>query len=99
MSQQHLDDPANPEQPSPEQLKRRYRWQCRRGASEVEVVLNDYLDRYFIADNAQDQARFARVLDCADVDLLDWFTQRSQPENPELRAYVQRMIRRVAEKG
>lgn len=89
----------NQERISPEELQRRYRWQCRRGASEVEVVLNDYLERHFVADDATDQARFARVLECADVDLLDWFTQRSQPEDQELRDYVARMIRRVAEKG
>lgn len=89
----------NAQQESPQQLQRRYRWQCRRGASEVEVVLNDYLERYFVADDDQDQARFARVLECADVDLLDWFTQRCEPEDPELREYVRKMIRRVADKA
>ena len=31
--------------------KRRFHWQCRRGASEVEVVLNAYLERFFEVDD------------------------------------------------
>ncbi|HBY48719.1 MAG TPA: hypothetical protein DEH09_05265, partial [Alcanivorax sp.] len=40
--------------------KRRFHWQCRRGASEVEVVLNAYLERFFEVDDDERRARFAR---------------------------------------
>jgi antitoxin CptB len=33
------------------------------------------------------------------VDLLEWFTRRSQPEDPELRAFVAELLDRVAQKG
>ena len=70
--------------------KRRFHWQCRRGASEVEVVLNAYLERFFEVDDDERRVRFAR---------LEWFTRRSQPEDPELRAFVAELLDRVAQKG
>lgn len=77
-------------------LQRRYRWQCRRGASEVEGVLNAYLDRHFLTDSAEEQALFGRLLECADVDMLEWFTGRTLPQEPALREFVARMLERVA---
>ncbi|MBL7251221.1 succinate dehydrogenase assembly factor 2 [Alloalcanivorax sp. C16-2] len=78
-------------------LKRRYQWQCRRGASEVEVVLYAYLERFFDHDTAEQRATFGRLLECHDVDMLDWFTGHGEPEDPELREFVAGMLRRVAE--
>ena len=88
-----------PESLDSAEQKRRFHWQCRRGASEVEVVLNAYLERFFEVDDEQRRARFARLLECEDVDLLEWFTRRSQPEDPELRAFVAELLDRVAQKG
>ncbi|ARB45221.1 succinate dehydrogenase assembly factor 2 [Alloalcanivorax xenomutans] len=73
-------------------LKRRYRWQCRRGASEVEVVLYGYLDHHFEQDSEANRALFPKLLECADVDMLEWFTARSEPQDPELRAYVRHIL-------
>lgn len=78
-------------------LKRRYRWQCRRGASEVEGVLFAYLDRFFDTDTPAQRAVFGRLLECHDVDMLDWFTGHSQPEDPQLREFVAGLLRRVAD--
>ncbi|HCE41068.1 FAD assembly factor SdhE [Alloalcanivorax profundimaris] len=78
-------------------LKRRYQWQCRRGASEVEVVLYAYLERFFEDDTPERRAAFGRLLECHDVDMLDWFTGHGEPEDPELREFVAGMLRRVAE--
>jgi antitoxin CptB len=50
-------------------------------------------------DDDERRARFARLLECEDVDLLEWFTRRSQPEDPELRAFVAELLDRVAQKG
>ncbi|MGB1466530.1 MAG: succinate dehydrogenase assembly factor 2, partial [Alcanivorax nanhaiticus] len=61
-SKQGLDAMSN------EELKRKYRWQCRRGASEVEVVLYAYLDNHFDDDSAENQGRFERLLACQDAD-------------------------------
>ena len=40
--------------------KRRFHWQCRRGASEVEVVLNAYLERFFEVDDDERRAEQER---------------------------------------
>ena len=64
----------------------------------MEVVLNAYLERFFEIDDDQRRAHFARLLECEDVDLLEWFTRRPQPEDPELRAFVAELPDRVAQK-
>ena len=46
---------------------------------------------------ASPSAAFGRLLECHDVDMLDWFTGHGQPEDPELREFVAGMLRRVAE--
>lgn len=77
------------------ELKRRYRWQCRRGASEVEGVLYAYLDHYFDDDTPENQAFFAELLACHDVDMIQWFTRRSEPETPQLRDYVRHVLAKI----
>lgn len=83
--------------PETADLKRRYHWQCRRGASEVEGVLYAYLERFFDSDTPEQRAAFGRLLECHDVDMLDWFTGHSRPQDPELRDFVAGMLRRVAD--
>ena len=50
-----------------------------RGTQEVDLLLGSFAD-YFLAcfDGAQ-LNRFEALLDCPDVDLLDWITGRSTP--------------------
>jgi antitoxin CptB len=76
-------------------LKKRYRWQCRRGLKEVDVVLNDYLDLHFDQDDAARQALFGRLLEEQDADLFEWFTERSAPGDTELAAHVRLMLERL----
>ena len=81
-----------------EDLKRKYRWQCRRGASEVEVVLYGYLDDHSDNDSAEHQAWFAKLLACEDADMFEWFTYRSEPQDPALREYVRHVLALVSAK-
>ncbi len=76
-------------------LKKQYLWQCRRGLKEVEVVLNDYLERFFEQDNAAMQALFGRLLAEQDADMFEWFTGRSAPQDAELAEYVRQMLARL----
>ncbi|MDX1805207.1 MAG: succinate dehydrogenase assembly factor 2 [Alcanivorax sp.] len=83
-----------------EDRKRQYRWQCRRGASEVEVVLYAYLDNHFDQESPENQDRFEALLACQDADMFEWFTHRSEPQDPELRDYVRHVLAAVsARKG
>ena len=76
-------------------LKKQYRWQCRRGLKEVEVVLNDYLERFFDSDPPGMQALFERLLKEQDADMFEWFTGRSAPQDAELAGYVTQVLDRL----
>ena len=56
---------------SNEDLKRKYRWQCRRGASEVEVVLYAYLDDASTSRLSIEPG--SATVDCQDADMFEWF--------------------------
>ena len=77
------------------ELKRRYRWQCRRGLLEVDLVLNDYIDRIFDSETAERQQLFGRLLAEQDADLFEWFTGRSEAQDAELREYVSHILARL----
>lgn len=76
-------------------LKRSYRWQCRRGLLEVDLVLNDYIDRIFDSETEHRQQLFGRLLAEQDADLFEWFTRRSAPQDAELQAYVDHILARL----
>tara|TARA_Y100001972_G_scaffold114834_1_gene150848 strand:- start:405 stop:662 length:258 start_codon:yes stop_codon:yes gene_type:complete len=73
-------------------LKRRYHWQCRRGLLEVDLVLNEYLERFFDQESEAHQLLFARLLEQQDAELFEWFTRRSQPQDAALRDYVEHIL-------
>lgn len=73
-------------------LKRRYQWQCRRGLLEVDLVLNDYMERFFDQDSETHQVLFASLLAQQDAELFEWFTRRSQPQDTALRDYVEHIL-------
>lgn len=77
-------------------LKRRLRWQCRRGLGEIEGVLNTYLEQHFDHESTNHQALFETLLACQDADMLDWFLRRSRPDNEPLRSYVDHVLNTVA---
>ncbi|MFN3715035.1 MAG: succinate dehydrogenase assembly factor 2 [Alcanivoracaceae bacterium] len=84
---------------SESELKRRYRWQCRRGLLEVDVVLNDYMERVFDDETEAHQLLFGRLLASQDADLFEWFTRRSAPEDQELSEYVEHILTRLRQLG
>ena len=81
---------------TPEELKKRYKWQCRRGLKEVEVVLEPYLEHFFVDSTATEQELFRQLLACQDADLFEWFTRRAHSEDRELDAFVDTVLERLA---
>jgi antitoxin CptB len=77
------------------ELKRRYRWQCRRGLLEVDVLLEQYMERIFDSETEQHQRLFGILLEAQDADLFEWFLRRSEPSDPELRDYVIHILQRL----
>lgn len=75
-------------------LKKVYRWQCRRGLKEIEVALNDYLDRFFETDPEAMRIQFGRLLQEQDADMFEWFTGRSLPQDTDLAEFIPYMLER-----
>ena len=77
---------------SPEATElKRLRWKCRRGMKELDFLLLRWLDANFIAASASERHNFERLLTVEDDQLWAWFLGRSQPQDPELDALVQRI--------
>lgn len=76
--------------------KRRYWFRSRRGMKEVEVVLQDYFNRFYDSDSEAQQLMYGRLLECHDVDMFDWFIRNGQPQDAELAAFVSQLLQRVA---
>lgn len=73
----------SPEAVAQEQF-RRLQWQCRRGIKEVEVLLIPFFERHYLALDQTDKIHFETLLEQHDVELFEWFTFRSKPEDPDL---------------
>ena len=63
-------------------------WRCRRGIREMDIVLQDFIHQQFDGLSEQDQASFRKLLDEADLDILNWLMQRDTPEDDELKHIV-----------
>lgn len=77
---------------TPEDKYRRLAWQCRRGIKEVEVVLLPFFEQHFLSIPAADQALFERLLEEQDVDMFEWFTKRTLPEDQDLARIVKMVL-------
>ena len=76
------------------ELKRLY-WHSRRGMLEVDVLLVPFVQEVYATLDADDQARYRKLLECEDQDMFGWFMQREEPEDPELKRMVKMILDRV----
>ena len=54
------------------------KWQCRRGTRELDLLLNNYLDNYFVTANLSEQRYFLEILKREDSELMAQFDQLAQ---------------------
>lgn len=73
----------------------RLRWRSRRGMLELDLLLLPYFDEVFADLPEDEQQVFVQLLDQDDPDLLQWFSRKGIPEDPGLRAMVERILDRV----
>ena len=57
----------------------RIRWRCRRGMRELDVLLENYLNRHFDQAATPEQAQFLLLLDQEDPDIWAWLIGHAQP--------------------
>ena len=73
----------------------RLRWRSRRGMLELDLLLLPWFDEVFRQASDQDQQAFMLLLDQEDPEMHEWFSQRQEPENPELKRLVNIILERV----
>ena len=73
----------------------RMRWASRRGMLELDLVLEPFVSECYRGLNADDRARFQRLLECEDQELFGWFLRKEQPEDTELAAIVDTILNHI----
>jgi antitoxin CptB len=69
----------------------RLRWRCRRGMHELDGVLESFARAGLATLDAADFARFERILDLPDPELVAYLTGRSAPADPDIARLVERI--------
>ncbi len=64
------------------------RWQCRRGAKELDVMLTTYLEQEYMLAKGVEQQAFVMLLALEDKCLLSYFFLNNEPKNRHLRGIV-----------
>ena len=73
-------------------------WHSRRGMLELDVLLVPFVREVYAHLDAEDQARYRKLLACEDQDMFGWFMQRGEPEDPDLKRMVKMILDRVQPK-
>jgi antitoxin CptB len=69
----------------------RLRWRCRRGMRELDGVLGSFARVTLATLDAADLARFERILDLPDPELVAYLLGRSVPADPDIARLVERI--------
>ena len=77
----------------------RMRWRSRRGMLELDLLLPPFFDEMYLAITAAQQLSFQKLLEQDDPDLLEWFSQKSRPDDAGMAALVDFMLARVRPKS
>lgn len=70
-------------------------WHSRRGMLELDVLLIPFLEEAYRDLDKEDQERYNKLLSCEDVDMFEWFMQRSRPDDSDLQRIVDIILTRV----
>ena len=58
-------------------------WRCRRGMREMDILFQNYLDRYYDGLSEEEKVIFDDFLNEIDVDIYSWIMDRASPETPD----------------
>ena len=73
-------------------------WHSRRGMLELDVLLVPFVKEVYPSLDAENQARYRKLLECEDQDMFGWFMERTESEDPELQRMVRIILDRVQPK-
>ena len=72
-----------------------YKWRCRRGMLELDILLNSYLDKNYKSMTEEQGTAFSEILDYPDQVLLDLLMGKMQSSDTSVNMIVER-IRKTA---
>lgn len=67
------------------------RWQCRRGAKELDALLCAYLEQFYMQAEESEQVQFVSLLKLEDNQLLAYFFSPQIPDIAELKSIVEKI--------
>ena len=70
-------------------------WRSRRGMLELDLLLVPFLEDVYLTLPASEQQLFERLLEQDDPDLLQWFSRKGEPDDPQLARLVNMILDRV----
>ncbi len=69
----------------------RLRWQCRRGAKELDLLLQRYLETGYLLADDEEKALFVKLLELEDDELLAVLMGELDVETEEMKALVEKI--------
>lgn len=69
----------------------RLRWQCRRGAKELDLLLQCYLETGYLLADDEEKAQFAELLELEDDELLAVLMGELDVEMEEMKVLVEKI--------
>ena len=59
-------------------------WRCRRGMREMDILFTDFIDQHYDRLSEDEKESFSKLLDEADLDILNWIMGKGAPQSDEL---------------
>ncbi len=66
----------------------RIRWRGRRGMKELDSLFEHFFETKLTGCDDETLTAFERLLECQDIDLLDWLLGRSDPTDTQLKRII-----------
>ena len=67
------------------------RWRCRRGMKELDLVLQEWLERRYPRASDGERALFARFLELPDPQIACYLLRHETPDDPEMATLVREL--------
>ena len=64
------------------------RWRCRRGMKELDLMLQEWLDRRYPQASSAERALFARILELPDPQIACYLLRHETPDDPAMATLV-----------
>jgi antitoxin CptB len=59
-------------------------WHCRRGIREMDILFREFIDQHYDELSEDEKQGLSKLLDEADLDILNWIMGKDKPQNDEL---------------